>query len=185
MNGGLWRYQSLKNRKLWQHSAHKNTGNSQEWETERAGEIGKVSPGGTSLLHFCVQEAGWRHSSASEKTGRLLHLLLFFSLLLSLGLHAFLFQVGFIPSCGAGHVSGCQREPCDVNPTSSSTPLFPLTTTQPPPPPPPPAQRGGAEVSKLSGNYVASRIGKCLFIYLPILMIYHVASFGDDLLSVT
>ncbi len=56
----------------------KNTGNSQEWETERAGEIGKVSPGGTSLLHFCVQEAGWRHSSASEKTGRLLHLLLFF-----------------------------------------------------------------------------------------------------------
>ncbi len=54
-----------------------------------------------------------------------------------------------------------------------------------PPHNPPPAQRGGAEVSKLSGNYVASRIGKCLFIYLPILMIYHVASFGDDLLSVT
>lgn len=44
---------------------------------ERAEEIVRESQGRMSVLHFCVREAGRRHSSASEKTGRLLHLSFF------------------------------------------------------------------------------------------------------------
>lgn len=156
----------------------KPTGNSQEWEIERAEEIRRGSQGGTSLLHFCVGEAGWRHSSASEKTGRLLYLFLSFFLLLCLGLYAVVFQVGFIPSCGAGHVSGCQREPCDVNPPPPLTP----TITQSPP-----AQRGGglSSQSYLGIMWPQGKASVYLFIYSPIFMIYPVASFGDDLCSFT
>lgn len=106
----------------------KTTGNSQEWEMERAERnTDRVSRGNESTAFLCWRSGLTAFLSVWEN--RTFALSLSFFLLLTLGLYAVVFQVGFIPSCGAGHVSGCQREPCDVNPPPPpSTP----TTTQSP-----------------------------------------------------